>query len=109
MIEVKKGVRLHGVNPLLLWATRPAEAIWAKAGVDTLVVTSGIDGVHSKGSAHYRGDALDLRTNTLAPGTEAATCATLQAALGPDFWVLYEGAGTTNAHCHLEVRPQEPY
>ena len=109
VIELKAGVRLHGIRPELVLAIHVAEGHWAQAGVPTLVVTAGIEGQHTRASAHYRGCAVDLRTNTLPPDTVPNILAALQAALGPDFFVLYENAGTSNAHVHVEFRPQEAY
>jgi hypothetical protein len=108
MIELKTGVRILGLRPEMLLAVQVAESLWQAEGV-TLVVTSAMDGVHSANSGHYRGCAVDFRTNTLAPGRVAAVVRALAAALGPDFFVLYEAEGTPNAHCHAEYRPQGAY
>ena len=41
---------------------KAAEAFWIAEGQE-LVVTCGMDGIHSAGSFHYYGFAVDLRTN----------------------------------------------
>jgi hypothetical protein len=109
MIQHKPGVRLLGVHHLALHAAYVADPIWMAAGAPATVITSGMEGRHSAGSGHYRGLAIDLRTNTMATDKATAAVAALKAALGPDYVVLYEAAGTPNAHCHVEYRPQEAY
>ena len=108
MIELKPGVRVLGLTVPLLLVIQVAEGIWTGES-KTLVITSAMDGTHTNGSAHYRGQAVDFRTNTLPPERVKPVIAALRTALGPDFFVLYEGEGTSNAHAHVEYRPQEAY
>lgn len=108
MLELKPGVRVLGIRPELVLALHVAEGIWGVEG-KPLVVTAVMDGQHTTGSAHYRGEAADLRSNTLAPGRVPAVIAALQTALGPDYFILYEGEGTPQAHIHLEYRAREAY
>jgi hypothetical protein len=62
-----------------------------------LVITSGSDGTHDPNSRHYRGEAVDIRTRTLA--NPEAVRAKLAAVLGPKFSVINEGD-----HLHVQVR-----
>ena len=109
MIELKPGVRLHGIRPEVVLGIHVAEGVWDAIGTHTLVVTACIEGIHTNGSSHYNGCAVDLRTKTLAPGHAPQVVAGLKAALGTDFFILLENAGEANEHVHLEFRPQEPY
>ncbi len=72
------------------------------------VITAIADGVHNHVSAHYRGEAVDLRTRTLSPADLHATIARLETALGADYLVLYERPGDTPAtsaeHLHVQLR-----
>ena len=70
----------------------------------TCTVTSVIDGAHSRGSFHYLGLALDLRTNDLPPGEADEIVNMLRAALGQDYDVVLE-----KDHIHIEFQPKEDY
>lgn len=61
LLEVKEGVRLDGLSIKIRKVLIAAAKVWSDHG-QTLVVTSGLDGVHSVGSLHYYGYAVDLRT-----------------------------------------------
>ncbi len=102
MISLKAGVSLAGLVPQMNVALQVAHEIYAGHDAD-VVVTSGMDGRHSKTSLHYSGCALDLRTRNLdnpeVQGPEIA--AELKAALGIDYDVLFEGD-----HIHMEWQPR---
>ena len=62
-IRVKDdSVQIGALQPAMYFALRVAEDVYARHGVDDMVVTSGNDGNHSKTSLHYAGAAVDLRT-----------------------------------------------
>jgi len=115
MLELKPGVRIHGIRPEVVLAIHVAEGIWAKAGTPLLTITAGIEGQHANGGAgtcpsgHYDGRAVDLRTKTLLAGQAPAVVKMLTAALGPDFFVLHENIGGANEHAHVEWRPAGAY
>ena len=71
------------------------------------VVTSITDGIHTHHSAHYRGEAVDVRTRDLSADDAAAVRDRLAAALGPRFTVLLEQPGATPAtsaqHLHVQL------
>lgn len=73
-----------------------------------LVITSITDGVHNHGSAHYRGEAVDVRTKTLPDGEAAALRGRLQTYLGDSYLVLLEQPGatpeTTGQHLHVQLK-----
>lgn len=109
IMRLKKGVSVHGLNTEILVGIMVAESVWAKLAVGTeMVITSGTDGVHSKGSKHYTGDAVDLRTRDIPKEFHAGIVSELQLALngregngGGDFDVVLE-----STHIHLEYDPE---
>lgn len=98
MLCIKQGATLHGLVSQMAIAVIAAHAIYEKHGAE-LVLTSGDDGNHQFGSAHYDGRALDLRTRNLEYPVERIA-AELRAALGSSFQVLVE-----SDHIHLAYRP----
>ena len=109
MIEIKAGVRLHGIRPELVLAVHIAEGLWMAAGAPSLVITACIEGQHTAASDHYSGCAVDFRTKNLPEGKAETMRAALMTALGDDFFVLHENAGLANDHVHLSFRPKNPY
>lgn len=96
--------KFDDLHSAMVLAVLRAESIYANEGVDDLWITSINDSTHSLESLHYAGRAVDLRTHHLPD--EAArerVTTTLRAALGPQFDVIYENAGTPNAHIHVEL------
>ena len=89
------------VNPAFEAAAPVLKTAWNMLGL-SCVVTSGKDGAHSKQSAHYTGNALDLRiigvSNHMMPmafGNNLATA--LFNVCGMGFYVVLE-----DMHIHLE-------
>lgn len=100
-MKLKPGVRILGLRAEIVIAMQIAESIAVRHGRE-LVVTSGIDGSHSRGSAHYKGDAFDMRIRFFT--TPQAVRDDLAAALGADFDVVLE-----TDHIHVEYDPKDPY
>lgn len=70
-----------------------------------VTITAGSNGAHAPGSAHYRYDAVDVRTKDFAqPVAKRAFTETVRAQLGPDFFVDLEHEGRTNEHLHVQLR-----
>lgn len=109
MIEIKSGVRLHGIRPELVLAIAVAEGLWMGAGAPSLVITAAIEGAHTEASDHYAGCAVDFRTKNLPAGKPETMRAALMAALGDDFFILHENVGGTNEHIHCSWRPKTAY
>jgi len=81
-----------------------AESVYRDRGYDC-VVTSAIDGVHSHGSRHYSGLAVDLRTRNIdAEDMKRMVFNDIKHALGADFDVVLE-----ETHLHIEFDPKAPY
>ena len=102
---LKPGVRLLGIRPELVVAIIVARDIWSKHNAP-FVITSCVDGTHTRASKHYTGCAVDLRTHGLT--NPAGAVRDLQTALGLDFDVIHEGPGTPQEHIHLEWDPKDP-
>ncbi len=62
-------------------------------------ITSGKDGKHMKGSKHYIGAAIDIRTRDMKYVNK--TTAAIKNALGSDYDVIFE-----IDHIHLEFDPK---
>lgn len=102
----KHSVRFKAFTPAMLHLVN---ASYAAATVTTtvpeIVITSANDSAHSEHSKHYLDQALDYRVRHFpSRGAVLAFKATLEANLGPQFRVLYESAGTPNAHLHAQTR-----
>jgi hypothetical protein len=99
MIAVKKGAILHGLDARMYSAIHKARRVWTRHG-KTLVVTSGLDGRHKKGSLHYAGLAVDLRSRYFVPSTRKKVTRELRRSLGDGFQVIGE-----KHHIHVEYDP----
>lgn len=108
MIKVKKGASIKGCRKEILTALiNTIGPVFEKEGVDT-VVTSGCERYkHSvRRSAHYRGDALDLRSKHLSDKiTKNRVYSKLKRNLGPDFVVVLEAVGRPWEHFHVHWSP----
>ena len=90
-------VNIVDLVPELVMQLPSIDQIYADEYHTELVITSGKDGIHGKGSLHYEGKAVDLRTwNVLV-----SLVSRLQAELGPNFEVVLE-----KDHIHVEYDPQ---
>ena len=116
-IELKPGVRLHGLVPQMVLAIEMVRERWEEMGQSTLTITVGMEGQHTDApypSGHYRGDALDFRTKNImfVPTRQTgldSLAAIMRQRLGPDFFVKVENVGEDNEHLHVEWRPSTRY
>jgi hypothetical protein len=114
MLVIKVGTSLFGISNQILFALSVANDVYDKMGRDC-VLTSGSertrrgDGtpVHKRGSAHYAGNAVDIRTNNLVSGSESVVKDKLVEALGAEYDVILEGLGEPWEHIHIEYDPKE--
>jgi hypothetical protein len=107
MLTTKSPVRFRVITPALLHMLTTLERLSRELfGLpeEGLVITSGSDGVHMKGSRHYTGEALDLRCHTMNATIRSALIASLRQALGPQFTVLLEDRGQPQEHLHIQVK-----
>lgn len=94
-------------NPVHLSASREimdamtiADELSLKISGKEIVITSLLDGVHSKGSLHYKGEAFDLRVWIYTEKQKKSLLYQLRKKLGINFDILDEGD-----HIHLEFDP----
>ena len=103
----KKGVNCRGISSELQLALQVANEVYFKHGYDC-IVTSMNDGRHSRGSRHYIGHAVDLRTHHLDPDDRPKIATAIAERLRPieDFDVMHESIGTSNEHIHIQFKPK---
>lgn len=103
MMRIKPGVSVRALRPQLLLAVLAADRLMAAMSVD-LVITSGDEGQHSRGSRHYSGLALDFRSRDLVDHeTKLGVANALRECLGDEYDVLLE-----ETHIHVEYDPKGP-
>lgn len=101
----KKDVSVNlRVNPAFAEIAPILKTAWIVGGSPGVVVTAGRDGVHSAKSAHYTGNALDLRMRDLTIdvtlfATRLAKALNQIAGKTSDWYVVLE-----SDHIHLEHR-----
>lgn len=100
---IKAGVDLRGLSPQMAVAYAIALHVYNENVGLPCVITSGSDGKHGPNSLHYKGKALDLRTNSLRPDQVHPVFLALKEALGEQFDVVLEAD-----HIHCEFDPKEP-
>ena len=102
MLMLKPDVRITGLRPEIILAIVAAERAYAEIGCE-LMLTSGIEGSHGRGSLHFAGCAVDLRTQNVPAGKLQPLVESIRAALGADFDVVLE-----STHLHAEFQPKQP-
>ena len=107
-MKLKDGVVLLGLQLQMRVVLMTAESIW-KAHGQELVITSTAEGVHSSGSLHPYGYAVDLRTRDFNDVEARTVSASLRNALPAGYdVVLYPhryddfGERTAVGHIHAE-------
>lgn len=98
-VKLKPGVSVNGLRPEMVLAAGVVEGIFLAGGYE-VVITSGTDGNHSRGSRHYVGHALDFRTRHIPREEWNKLADQIRDALGPDFQLVIE-----KTHFHLEFDP----
>lgn len=99
-IWLKDGVKPAGMRPELLLGMIVALSVYQKYEYD-FVITSLLDSKHSRGSLHYSGAAVDLRTRHMKQEHKRLIANEINEALGPDYDVILE-----KDHIHMEFQPK---
>lgn len=99
-MKIKPGVALADLQPPMAIAAFVVHTVCVAFGVEC-VITSGLDGVHSEGSLHYKGLGLDFRTRDLPRKVQPSFRDAVAEALGPEFDVVLE-----KDHLHVEHEPR---
>jgi hypothetical protein len=103
-MKTKDGVYLGGLDPVMRPALIAADVVWKAYGQE-LVITSTDDGVHSSGSLHPFGKAIDLRTYYFnSKEKKLKVCEALQVLLGISFTVILK-----DTHIHVEYDLDKKY
>lgn len=86
-----------GVQPPNLWIAAAVTQVAHDMGLESVTITSGLDGTHRGDSKHYQLAALDIRRYDMddAEGFSA----NLQAQLGDNYDVVLEA---THIHCEYD-------
>ena len=110
-ITFKEGVRLCNLQPQVALALQIAAGCYGLVNVDEMVVTSCNDSTHRRGSLHYSGNAVDLRTKSIKSTSVPVLLDHLKHALGVDFDVVLESFHMNdrkpNEHLHVEYQPKD--
>ena len=85
----------------IVLASEIAERIWIENGrKEGITITAGLDGIHSAGSWHYYGLAVDLRTHYFDETRLKKVYQALKASL-PDYDIVLH-----STHIHVEISNQ---
>jgi hypothetical protein len=110
-MKFKDGVTLIGVKRQILGIIPIVEAEFDAVG-EGLTITCTTTG-HPPNDPHTHGYAIDCRTHGLTPETQDVLAATIQKALGPDYYVQHEpqvlddkGNVVKGEHLHIQLAKQ---
>jgi hypothetical protein len=92
-------VNIWGLEVCMQRVLKEADKLWKEYGQE-LVVTSARDSMHSAGSLHYYGRAVDLRSRYFSDADKASVAEDLADILGSDYDVI-----THKSHIHVEHQP----
>jgi len=93
-------VDIWGLEICMQRVLKEADLVWKEYG-EELVITSARDGIHSAGSLHYYGRAVDLRTRYFSDDDKRSVAADLADILGEDYDVILH-----KSHIHVEYDPE---
>ena len=80
------------------------QLFWRRAARQC-IITSCRDGTHGPKSWHYKGRAIDIRTNDLPEDVTRSIHLEIKGELDHEFDVLLESQGAPNEHIHIEFDP----
>lgn len=103
MLILNSDVRIHGLRPEMNLGITIINSVFEHFKYDC-IITSAVEGKHSRASLHYNGCAVDLRIRHLNKYDIPKIKQAMVDALGPDFDVVLEGN-----HFHIEYQPKSPY
>ena len=104
MLKIKPGKSIRGIRPEIVLAACIIDSIYANVAHVVCVITSCTGGTHGRGSLHYVGAAIDVRTSSLSPvESKAQIRDKIAEALGEEFDVVLEPT-----HIHVEFQPKVP-
>jgi hypothetical protein len=95
-MRIKPGVILSGIQTPMLRVLVVVNAAYSRQGIEVWI-TSALDGPHMKGSLHFKGLALDFRTQKIPAYAMNKIVKEIDSELGDDFDVVLE-----ETHLHVE-------
>ncbi len=104
-MKLKVGVKIKGIQPEIVVAMLIIDGVFNSYKKEC-VITVGTDGKHMKGSLHYPGYAIDVRSKHLTAELKQSILSDMKAALGRDFDVILENLGKDQEHYHVEFDPK---
>lgn len=108
MLTIKPGARILGLKNEMLLGVFIVNSVYEEFNLDCRI-TCGINGVHSPGSLHYTGNAVDFGVHNIAAEVRSEVHQAIKNALQTDFDVIWEKVGTPEEHFHVEYQPKVPY
>ena len=99
-MKFKDGVKVFGVRPELVLAMMTVNTVYVDEGYE-FVITSVVDGKHSRTSLHYSGGAFDCRIWGIPEHNRQGFVKLLKLALTDEFDVVLE-----KDHIHIEFQPK---
>jgi len=103
MLVIKHGKSIRGIRPEIVLAATIIHHVYKNYGYDECTITSCTGGRHGRGSLHYVGAAIDIRTSDVAEDRKAPIRDSISSVLGSEFDVVLE-----STHIHVEFQPKEP-
>jgi hypothetical protein len=97
-IKLVNDANIMGLSPKMRSALVTAGGIYNRFGRD-FIITCGLNGNHSFGSAHYYGFAIDTRTFFWTKKVQEKVFKALKRELGYDYLVIWE-----KDHFHIQLR-----
>jgi hypothetical protein len=102
-MKLKPGVSLLGLKPEAHLALHICEDLYRRLDVE-LVVTSVVEGKHSRQSRHQLGYAFDLRVHNVPADLRQELHQRIKNTLGAEFVVLWESIGDPHEHIHVHFK-----
>jgi len=97
-MEIKEGADIRGLSRFLSPAMIQIQHIYDDYS-EPFIITCGLNGAHSAGSKHYRGEAIDIRTRNFGTSQKTVIYQRIKSALGCGYDVVME-----KTHFHIEVK-----
>ena len=101
-VRLKRGVSVRGLQPEMIFGIQIASGFFERNKAGDVVITSAVDGEHSRGSLHYVGYAIDVRIWAIEKDRLSWFADELDIELGTEFDCVLE-----KDHLHIEFQPKE--
>ncbi len=99
-LTIKKGARVRGIRPEIVLATFIISDVLHNLS-HTTTITEGTGGRHGRGSLHFSGNAVDIRTRHIPSAERHGVRYEIARRLNNEFDVVLEAT-----HIHVEFQPK---